>query len=360
MDVVRFGLGVRALRRRRGMTQSQVAMRAGCSRAVIWRIERGNADRVAVRTLVEVAWSARGAHRSPTPLARRGPGSAAGCAARAPCRDRAGSSRFERLGHRDGSVIQHPRRTRIDRRACLPSADALPPRHRGEVRGAGHPGDASRSRSQRPARPVDRGRAGMGRGVGHEDARAARGPYGEAPNRDACRDDPSRVAGTDRGDEGLDPIPGLARPRPRRPVPVRCTPGERTSADAGFEHPRLSTNPGTRRTETCQMYRTWSIWPASPADCSPEVQLAGSGPRGRIVAAGRGRRAGPWPRDRPRAADRADRPVLTRPAAPRRPREPSAARDPTSPPRRIETARSFPAGRFSCRVRLERRRPRPP
>ena len=121
--------------------------------------------------------------------------------------------------------------------------------------------------------------------------------------------------------------------------------------DAGFEHPRsLSTNPGTRRTETCQMYRTWSIWPASPADCSPEVQLAGSGPRGRIVAAGRGRRAGPWPRDRPRAADRADRPVLTRPAAPRRPREPSAARDPTSPPRRIETARSFPAGRSRCRL----------
>lgn len=54
MDVVRFGLGVRALRHRRGMTQSQVAMRAGCSRSVIWRIERGNADRVAVRTLVEV------------------------------------------------------------------------------------------------------------------------------------------------------------------------------------------------------------------------------------------------------------------------------------------------------------------
>jgi transcriptional regulator with XRE-family HTH domain len=55
MDVVRFGLGVRALRRRRGMTQRQVAMRGGCSRTVIWRIERGNADRVAVHTLAEVA-----------------------------------------------------------------------------------------------------------------------------------------------------------------------------------------------------------------------------------------------------------------------------------------------------------------
>lgn len=55
MDVVRFGLGVRALRRRRGMTQRQVALRAGCSRAVVWQIERGNADRVAVHTLVEIA-----------------------------------------------------------------------------------------------------------------------------------------------------------------------------------------------------------------------------------------------------------------------------------------------------------------
>ena len=55
MDVVRFGLGLRALRRRRGLTQQQLASRSRVSRAVVWRIERGSADRVAVHTLVEVA-----------------------------------------------------------------------------------------------------------------------------------------------------------------------------------------------------------------------------------------------------------------------------------------------------------------
>lgn len=55
MDRVRFGLSVRALRRRRGLTQEHLAQRSGVSRAVIWRIERGSADRVAVHTLVAVA-----------------------------------------------------------------------------------------------------------------------------------------------------------------------------------------------------------------------------------------------------------------------------------------------------------------
>ena len=60
MEPLRVGLVLRALRRRRDLTQQQLAVRAGVSRAVIWRIERGNADRVAVHTLVEVA-SALGA-----------------------------------------------------------------------------------------------------------------------------------------------------------------------------------------------------------------------------------------------------------------------------------------------------------
>lgn len=55
MDVIRLGLGFRALRRRRGWTQEQLSKRAGVSRSVVWRIERGHADRVVLHTLVRVA-----------------------------------------------------------------------------------------------------------------------------------------------------------------------------------------------------------------------------------------------------------------------------------------------------------------
>lgn len=55
MDVIRFGLGLRALRRRRRWTQEQLATKAGVSRSVIWRLERGRADRVAIHTLVGAA-----------------------------------------------------------------------------------------------------------------------------------------------------------------------------------------------------------------------------------------------------------------------------------------------------------------
>ena len=55
MDWIRFGLGVRALRRRRRWTQAGLGWRAGVSRSVIGRIERGEADRVPVQTLSGVA-----------------------------------------------------------------------------------------------------------------------------------------------------------------------------------------------------------------------------------------------------------------------------------------------------------------
>jgi transcriptional regulator with XRE-family HTH domain len=55
VDVIRLGLGFRALRHRRGWTQEQLSKRAGVSRSVVWRIERGRADRVALHTLVRVA-----------------------------------------------------------------------------------------------------------------------------------------------------------------------------------------------------------------------------------------------------------------------------------------------------------------
>jgi transcriptional regulator with XRE-family HTH domain len=55
MDVVRFGLGVRALRRKRCWTQDELAAKARVSRTAVWRIERGHADRVAVDVLARVA-----------------------------------------------------------------------------------------------------------------------------------------------------------------------------------------------------------------------------------------------------------------------------------------------------------------
>ena len=66
MDFVRIGLAVRALRRRRGWTQSELASRAGCSRSEVSRIERGQArdvDRIervlavfGARLSIKVLW----------------------------------------------------------------------------------------------------------------------------------------------------------------------------------------------------------------------------------------------------------------------------------------------------------------
>lgn len=55
MDAIRLGLGYRALRQRRRLTQMQLGSKARVSGSVICRIERGQADRVAVHTLVRVA-----------------------------------------------------------------------------------------------------------------------------------------------------------------------------------------------------------------------------------------------------------------------------------------------------------------
>jgi transcriptional regulator with XRE-family HTH domain len=46
MDGVRFGLAVRALRRRRGWTQAELARRAGVSQGLVSRVERGGAARL--------------------------------------------------------------------------------------------------------------------------------------------------------------------------------------------------------------------------------------------------------------------------------------------------------------------------
>lgn len=55
MDPVRFGLSIRALRRRRGWTQRQLATAAETSSSAVSRVERGRADRLSVRALVSLA-----------------------------------------------------------------------------------------------------------------------------------------------------------------------------------------------------------------------------------------------------------------------------------------------------------------
>ena len=55
MDVVRFGLSIRALRRRRGWRQVDVAEQAGVSRTAVSRVERGRADRLTIRALDTIA-----------------------------------------------------------------------------------------------------------------------------------------------------------------------------------------------------------------------------------------------------------------------------------------------------------------
>lgn len=55
MDTIRFGLAVRALRRKAGWTQTQLGSRVGSSASAISRVERGRADAASVRTLERLA-----------------------------------------------------------------------------------------------------------------------------------------------------------------------------------------------------------------------------------------------------------------------------------------------------------------
>jgi transcriptional regulator with XRE-family HTH domain len=55
MDPVRFGLSIRALRRRRGWTQARLAEEAEMSSSAVSRVERGAGDRLSVRALTRLA-----------------------------------------------------------------------------------------------------------------------------------------------------------------------------------------------------------------------------------------------------------------------------------------------------------------
>jgi transcriptional regulator with XRE-family HTH domain len=55
MDPVRFGLAIRALRRRRSWTQEKLADEARMSSSAVSRVERGQGDRLSARTLANLA-----------------------------------------------------------------------------------------------------------------------------------------------------------------------------------------------------------------------------------------------------------------------------------------------------------------
>lgn len=55
VDTIRFGLAIRALRRKAAWTQSELGARVGCSASAISRVERGRADAATVRALDRIA-----------------------------------------------------------------------------------------------------------------------------------------------------------------------------------------------------------------------------------------------------------------------------------------------------------------
>jgi transcriptional regulator with XRE-family HTH domain len=55
VDPIRVGLSLRALRIRRRLTQAQLAAMVHVSRATISRVERGQVDKVTLRTLARIA-----------------------------------------------------------------------------------------------------------------------------------------------------------------------------------------------------------------------------------------------------------------------------------------------------------------
>lgn len=55
MDPVRFGLAIRALRRRRGWTQEELGEKSATSQTAVSRCERGKADTLTWRTIVRIA-----------------------------------------------------------------------------------------------------------------------------------------------------------------------------------------------------------------------------------------------------------------------------------------------------------------
>jgi hypothetical protein len=245
MDVIRLGLGYRALRQRRCLTQEQLGSKArvsgsshlsdrarpGRSRSGAHAGSRGGRARCENRCPIAVA------RRGTRPTARR-----SSCATR---RRSPRHPRLELLGGRDRGLVQHLRRTRFDRHPRLPLGDRILARHRDKVGRARHAIYACQPRPQRSSRPRCRRRARLASGVGLQTPRSAERSDGSAPGRGARGDIPDGVSGSDEGGSRVVGTPGGGNPR--CDVRVRSAP----DGDSSTRSPITGRRPISASTSRC-------------------------------------------------------------------------------------------------------------
>ena len=135
---------------------------------------------------------------------------------------------LERLGGRDGGLVQRLRRTRLDRHPRVSPRRRVASRHRDQVGRARHAVDARRPRSQGPPGRRYRPRTWLETDVGIAAPGPAERSDGSATGRRARCDIPDRLCRLERLSFAawLD-TPGRADQR--RDVRVRCAPGGHSS-----------------------------------------------------------------------------------------------------------------------------------
>lgn len=139
---------VRHLRRRRGWRQRDLADRAGTSRHVVSRVERGLIRRVSLGRIdalaealgASVDLTIRWQGGAPRPPHGQGPRCDTGAGD--------GFAAITGMARRGGGQLQPLRRPRASRRARISPSYRLRARRRGEVGGRRRPGDAGQDRRQ--------------------------------------------------------------------------------------------------------------------------------------------------------------------------------------------------------------------
>ncbi len=191
MDDLRVGAAFRAVRVRRRWRQSDVAARAGVSRAFVSLLERGHLDRVSLATLRQVA---RTLDIRVDLYARWRGGSL----------DRMLNVRHSRLAesvavlfaalpawlHRTGGLVLRLRRARGDRHPGLPCRQRLSARHRAEDGDRRHQRACRDAGPQTPSRSRDR----EGAGLAGEDGEPMGDRQPEQDQPASCRCTPSHAA----------------------------------------------------------------------------------------------------------------------------------------------------------------------